>query len=253
MNNLHQLLEDIQCSLQCSCIYRSLISWFDHFEIPTRELVGEELEGCHQCLVETILAIEVVDFCYSGANGSLHPCNGLFVCLGLCDISLLPSLYQTEGIPNLITEGSSLLAEILLEENVVSCRSSKQHTHTYAIGSVLFDKAYGVGTVAETLGHLTANLIAYNTCEIYVTEGNIFQVFLSGHNHTGYPEEDDIRTSYKVAGGVVVLNLLVAGVVDTIEQRYGPQPAGEPGVKGILVLREHIHGDIFAVLLLSLL
>ena len=166
----------------------------------------------------------------------MHPGNGFLVSFWLSNVGLLPTLYQTEGIPDLVTECGTLLAEVFLEENVVTGRSGQQHTHTYAICSVLLDKTNGVGAVAKTLGHLTANLIAYDTCEIYVTERNVLQIFLTGHNHTGYPEEDDIRTCYKVAGGVVVLNLLVAGIVDAVKQRYGPKPAGEPSVKGILVL-----------------
>ena len=253
VDNLHQLLEDIQRGLQRSGIYGSLISRLNHLEIPAREFIGEQFEGCHQCLVEAILAIEVVDFCYCCTNGSLHPCNSLLVGLRLCNICLFPSLNQAEGIPYFVAESSSLLTEVLLEENIVACRSSKQHTHANTICSILLDKAYGIGAIAETLGHLTTNLIAYNTCEIYAAEGNILQVFFACHNHTGNPEENNIRTGYKDAGGVVVVNLFVARIVDAIEQRYGPQPTGEPCVQCILILREHIHSDILAVLSLSLL
>ena len=67
-------------------------------------------------------------------------------------------------------------------------------------------------------------------------ERHLAFVLVAGHNHAGHPEEDDVRTCHQVGSGVVVLDLLVAGITDAVEEADGPQPAGEPGVEGILIL-----------------
>ena len=48
------------------------------------------------------------------------------------------------------------------------------------------------------------------------------QVFLSGHDHTCHPEEDDIGASDQHGCGVVVLDLFVVGCGDTLEEGDGP-------------------------------
>ena len=68
----------------------------------------------------------------------------------------LPPLDQPEGIPYLIVEVTSLLAEVLVEEDIIAGRGREHHAHAHAVGAELLDKLDGVGAVAERLRHLTA-------------------------------------------------------------------------------------------------
>ncbi|CUQ64759.1 Uncharacterised protein [Segatella copri] len=55
-------------------------------------------------------------------------------------------------------------------------------------------------------------------------EWHLATILVASHDHTCYPEEDDIRTSYEVGSRVVVVDLLIVRMLDTIKQRDRPQP-----------------------------
>ena len=85
MNDLHELLENVERSVQ-SCfvqrfgtVFLAVIFGFNHLQIPATELVCEQFEYCHEGLVKPILAVQVVDFCYVGAYPGLHPRDGVAV------------------------------------------------------------------------------------------------------------------------------------------------------------------------------
>ena len=158
-------------------------------------------------------------------------------CAG-CAISHLPTLDKAEGVPYLVVEVASLLAEALVEENVVAGRSGEHHAHAYAVGAEFLDKLDGIGAVAQLLRHLASLLVANNAGEVDVAEGHLADKLLTGHDHASHPEEDDVGSRHKVGSGVVIVNLVVAGMVDAVEERDGPEPAGEPCVQRILVLTE---------------
>ena len=67
-------------------------------------------------------------------------------------------------------------------------------------------------------------------------ERHLALILITRHDHTSHPEEDDIRARYQVACGIVVADLLIARIVDTVEERDRPEPRGEPGIQYILVL-----------------
>ena len=136
----------------------------------------------------------------------------------------LPSLDQTEGVPDLVVEVAPLFTESLIEEDIVAGRCREHHAHAHTIGTILVNQLQGIGTVAQRLGHLASQLVANDTCEIDVLEGVLTHIFLTSHNHAGHPEEDDIGACHQVAGGIIVLNFLVVGIVDTVEERNGPEP-----------------------------
>ena len=69
-------------------------------------------------------------------------------------------------------------------------------------------------------------------------ERHLAYVFVTCHNHACHPEEDDVRAGHQVGSGVVVVQLLVAGVVDAVKQRDRPEPRAEPCVEGVLVLTQ---------------
>ena len=139
-------------------------------------------------------------------------------------ICAFPSLDKTEGIPHLVAEIAALFAQCLVEQDVVACRCCQEHTHAYTVCSVFVNQTDRVGAVAQLLAHLAALAVAYDTGKVDVAERYVAQIFLTCHNHACHPEEDDIGTGYQICSGVVVLNLLVAWIVDAVEQRYRPQP-----------------------------
>ena len=61
---------------------------------------------------------------------------------------------------------------------------------------------------------------------------------VSGHDHAGHPEENDIGTGDKVGGGIIILHLLVVRLEYAVEQGDRPEPGGEPGIEGIFILTE---------------
>ena len=152
-----------------------------------------------------------------------------------------PAFNQTESIPYLITEVTSLFAKCIIEKDVVSGRSRKHHTHTYPVGTVLINQFQRIGRVTERLGHLTSQLVTNDTCEINVLERHLSFVFVSGHNHAGYPEEDDIRPCHQVACRIIIFDFFITRIVDTVEQRNRPQPGREPRIQTVFVLTEIFH------------
>ena len=136
----------------------------------------------------------------------------------------MPAFDQTEGIPYLVVEVAALFAEAFIKEDVVAGRSREHHAHAHTIGAKLLYQFDGVGRVAQTLGHLTTQFVANDTREIDILERNLAHIFLACHDHTSHPEEDDVWSSHQVAGGVVVVDFIIAGAVDAVEQRDGPEP-----------------------------
>ena len=238
MEHLQQGIEEPECCLVCLLVYRLLVCRLDHLKVPAGEFVPEEAVNGHQSLRDAVLRELVVQFFVGNAEHRLEPLHSNLVCLGLLDIGRLPSFHESESVPNLVVEVTSLLAKTLVEENVITCRSRQHHTHANAVGAVFVYQFYRVGRVAETLRHLAAKLVAHDACEVNVLERELAHVFLACHNHAGNPEEDDVGTCYEVACGIVVLYLFVVGVVDAVEERDRPQPRAEPCVECILVLVE---------------
>ena len=57
----------------------------------------------------------------------------------------LPSLDQTESVPYLIAEITSLLAQCIVKKNIITGRGCKHHSHTYAISTVSINQLQRVG------------------------------------------------------------------------------------------------------------
>ena len=228
VQHLEQGLEEAQCLVVSGAVdglgFAIDVGGLDHLEVPAGELIPEQAVDSHQCLGDAVLAEEVVDLLVGLLELGVEPLGGYAACLGLLAVGNGPSLNQTEGIPNLVVEVAALLAQALIEENVVASGGGEHHAHAHAIGAELLDKLDGVGRVAETLGHLSAQLVAYDTGEIDVLERYLAGVLLASHNHAGYPEEDNVWSGNQVAGGVVIIEFLVAWVVDAIKEGDGPQP-----------------------------
>ena len=221
---MQQFVEYLQSLIIGSLADRLLVCRLYHLKIPSREVVCEEFEGTHQSIIETILGEVVINLCIDSLYSGIHPYYRLSIALFLLSIRCLPSLNKAESIPHLITECHTLSTECIIIENIISCWCSKHHTHTNAIRSILSNQVERVRRVTQRLTHLASELITHNTCEIYILERYLMLIFTTSHNHSCYPEEDDIRTCYEVAGWIIVIYLFITRVVDTIKERYGPQP-----------------------------
>ena len=149
MYDVQKLVEDIECSLECSLVDRSLVCRLYHLKVPARELISEQLEGCHESLIEAILRIVVVDFCIYSLYLCIHPCYGLLVWFRLLYVGYLPALYEAEGIPHLVTEVHTLCTQCVIVQNVVAGRSRKHHTHAYAVSAILLYQLEWVRRVAQ--------------------------------------------------------------------------------------------------------
>ena len=82
-------------------------------------------------------------------------------------------------------------------------------------------------------------------------ERHLALILITSHDHTCDPEEDNIRARYQVTRRIVVVDLLIARIIDAVEERDRPKPRGEPGIQYILILTQisHRQGGIAALLL----
>ncbi len=217
--------------------YRLSVCRLHQLEIPCRELVPEQLVDRHQCLAEPVFAEQVYHLGSSLAALGLKPAHGDARCLGhLGCVGHLPALRQAESVPYLVVEVASLLAQCLVEEDVVASRSGQHQTHAHAVGTILVYQLQRVGRVAERLGHLASQLVAHDAREVDVAERHLPLIFVARHNHACHPEEDDVGTCHEVVRRVVVLYLGIARVQNAVEQRYRPKPRREPRVQAVGVL-----------------
>ena len=215
------------------------IGGLHEFEQPGREVVPEEVIDLHQGFAQAILGVEVGHLGGTVAQAGFKPLDSERSGFALGGFGAhLPTLDKAEGIPYLIIKVAALLAEGFVEEDVVASRRGEHHAHTHAVGSVLLDEGDGVGTVAQLLGHLAAQVVAHDTREIDIAEGHLARVFHTSHNHAGHPEEDDVGPCHEVGRGIVVGQFGIVGMVDTIEEADGPEPRTEPSVEGIFVLAQ---------------
>ena len=128
---------------------------FHHLQIPAGEFIPEQFIDSHQSFRDAILLELVLQFSIHFLEFCSKPFYCQLVTSGLFDIRSLPTLYQSECIPNLIVEIATLFAERFVKENVVACRCTEHHTHAYTVCTILFYEHDGVGGVAETLAHLS--------------------------------------------------------------------------------------------------
>ena len=239
MQQTQQRVEEVERGIHCSAIDWLAICGLHNLEIPSRELLPEQAVYGHQRVVQSELAEEVLDFGDGSRESSAEPLNGEARVLWLLHVvAHLPSLHQTETVPDLVVEVSSLLAQSVVEEDVVTGRGAEHHTHAHTVGTVFVDKHQRVGAVSERLRHLSSQLVAHHTSKINVAERHVAGVLVSSHNHACHPEEDDVGGCHQVGRGIVVVDFLVTGIVNTVEERDGPQPRAEPSVESVLVLTQ---------------
>ena len=201
------------------------VGWLHHLQIPAGELVPEQAVNSHQRLGDTVLAEQVVYFGIDLFQLGVKPGHCGLSGFGRCDVvCYVPTLNQAESVPDLVVEVSALFAEGLVEEDVVAGRSRQHHAHAYTVCTKLLDQFDRVGRIAEALRHLAAEFVAHDTGKVDILERELAHILLAGHDHAGHPEEDDVRSRYQVAGGIIIVDFFVAGIIDTVEEGDGPKP-----------------------------
>ena len=236
MEYTQQTIEERQGSLIRRLVDRLLIARFDHLKVPTAELVAVQFEDRHQGFGQTVFTEQISDLRFGLCQLGIEPLNSITISCWLLAISDFQTLHHAETVPDLIAEVTSLLTQRIIVQDIVSGRRTQQNTHTDTVGTEALDQVQRIGTVTQRFGHLTTQFITYDTGEIHVLKRHFALVLITRHDHTCYPEEDDIRTRYKVCGGVVVIDLFVVRFFDTVKQTDRPQPATEPGVQCTFIL-----------------
>ena len=235
----HQLLKHLLCSLHSCSIARRAVGRLNHLQVPATEIVPEQLIGNHQRLRDAVILEIILNLCQCCIEAVCKPRHSLLRAVALCQRSInLPAVDKAVCVPNFITEVTPLLAESIVEHQVVTSRRAEHHRYTHTVCTILGNQVEWVRRVAQLLRHLTTNLIAHDTCEVDISKWLLATILISRHNHSGNPEEDNIRTGYEVIGWVVVLNLLIIRVANTIKYRDRPQPRREPSVKHIVILAQ---------------
>ena len=166
----------------------------------------------------------------------VEPLDGISGGFGLRDVCYFKAFDHTEAVPDFVAEVTSLLAEGIIIEDVVSGRRREENTHTHTVCAETLDEVQRVGRVTEGFGHLTSEFVAHDTCEIDVLERHFAYIFIARHDHTCHPEEDDVRSGYQVCRRVVIVDFFVVGVLNAVEQGNRPKPGREPSVERTFVL-----------------
>ena len=239
MQEVEQVVEEAESGAISRSIDRRLVGGLHHFEVPRGELVPEETIHFHEGFGDAVFREQVGNGGSTLAELCGEPLRGLLRSGGLREIFVhLPSLNQAESVPNLVAEITTLLTKRFVEEDVVAGRCGKHHAHAHTVCAKLVDEIEGVGGVAQRLRHFATQLVTNDTGEVDILERHLTGVLIASHNHARHPEENNIRAGYEVAGGVIVLELGIVGMIDAVEQRNGPKPRREPGVECIFVLTQ---------------
>ena len=140
MKQMEQIIQKSNSSIKSNTVNSLSVSRLNHFQIPRRELIPEQLINSHKCFTQTIFTEQIGNLSSYFILFGLKPADSQLRRFGnFSIISNLPSFDQPESIPYLVTEITSLLAQCIIKENVVPGRSRKHHTHTYPIGTVFFN------------------------------------------------------------------------------------------------------------------
>ena len=117
------------------------VGGLDQLEVVGAEVVADELVDERQRLADAVLGEEVFQLDGRLVEHLAHPVARQARGLGLrsYDGVCRPALDEAEGVPELVAEVASLLAEALIEEDVVARRRAHDEPHTHAVGAVLID------------------------------------------------------------------------------------------------------------------
>ena len=139
----------------------------------------------------------VFHLCDSAAEKVVEPLHGLQCVRGLFCLGVnAPAVDQSPRIPYLATEVTPLFYLAFIVEDVVAGRGTEQHTDAHRICTVLGDQVQRIRAVAQSLAHLASEFVSDDAGEVHVVERHISHELVTSHNHSGHPEEDNIRTGH---------------------------------------------------------
>ena len=121
MQNAQKFIENSDNFIVSLAINGLLVRRFHYFEEAGAEVVPNKFIDSHQRIRQTVLVEMVVHFGQHLIQAHIEPLDRSSTGLWLGDIIIhLPALNQTESIPNLVIEVSSLLAQRLVEQQVIA-------------------------------------------------------------------------------------------------------------------------------------
>jgi len=223
MQRPEQPVEERFRSVHRRPVGRLPVARFHHFKVPSGELVPEQAVQLHQRFRNAVFGKILFDLAERTVQHRVEPGYGEPVAVALRQrVVHLPAVYQPVSVPYLVAEVASLFAQRVVEQQVVAGRRAQQHRQPYAVGPVLFDQVERIGRIAERFAHLATQFVADDAGQVDVPERHFAPVFVSGDDHPGDPEEQDVGPGDQVVGRVVVFDLLVFGAVDAVEHRDRP-------------------------------
>ena len=140
------------------------------------------------------------------------------------------------SVPYFVTEAASEFEGILINQNILSLSTHKSECKLKGIGTVNVDKLKRVHSVSKRLRHFTALLVANETVNVNIMKRSLACKFKTGHNHTAYPEEDNIISSYKSCCRIEVFKIFC--FLWPSQSRERPEPRAEPGIEYVFILLE---------------
>src|SRR5574344_565907 len=224
MQHLKEGVKETQCGVICCLVDRLAIFRFDHFKIPAGKFVPEQAVYSHQSLAYLVHFKEFVHLSVDFFQLGVKPFNSNLVHFGLGFFSSLPTLNETESVPYLIVEVTTLFAQTFIKENIITGRSGEHHTHTHTVSTIFLNEHDRIRGITETLAHLSAKFVTYDTCEINMLERHLASVFITCHNHAGYPEENDIRTGNEVTCRIIIVYFIIVRLVYSVKHGDRPEP-----------------------------
>ena len=141
----------------------------------------------------------------------------------------IPSGNKPVCIPDLVAEIPALFYLCLIVQNIVSCRTAQEHAKSHGIRTVFRYQIERVRRVSEGFRHFPAEFVADDAGKIDIPERYVLHEFVSGHDHSGYPEEENVRTCHQIIGRIIVCQIPVRLMVRMsrlfrIEYGYRPEP-----------------------------
>ena len=222
LNNFQNFLEEIFRCFNRFGINWLLVTWLDHFQIPRAEIVPYQFVSCHQRFGNFEFIKQFIDFDKLLVKFSIEPLyrfNGRF---WLFHFQHFPRIYQTVGIPDFVREISSLFTLGSIKRQIVSCRRRNQDAHAHAIGTELLNQLNRIGRITQRFRHFSSQFIANNSGIINIFERQITHVFVSGDNHSCYPEKHDFGRCNQIVGRIIILYFFVSWSRQTIKNGNWP-------------------------------
>ena len=145
MQQTQQHVEELERGSHRGAVHRLTEGGLHGLEIPCRELLPEQTVEHHHGVAQTELGEVVLDGCQGVIELVAEPLYSLTASLGLLNVGYLPTLNETEGIPNLVVEVAALLTQCVIIEDVVAGRSSQHQTHAHTVGTKFLDQAQRIG------------------------------------------------------------------------------------------------------------